>query len=176
MGVMKADALAVFDHAAVLTGGDPAEWCCRQSLGSFMAGHVAAERKTAAVVLESSATTAQAWGEAGVPGALRGVVRVRVAETLREEGNLAKVKRLDEPLLLLVGARDGTTPPRLSRDLYAAAPEPKRLHVSPGAGHNDVMEQADVCGVPAFLEEEYRRLALWPEKCCHPGRSPRRGA
>ena len=56
------------------------------------------------------------------------------------------VRQIDEPMLLLVGARDGTTPPSLSQGLYAASPlsqARKTLKVVKGAGHADVMTKAD---------------------------------
>ncbi|HYJ30536.1 MAG TPA: hypothetical protein VEW25_09375, partial [Allosphingosinicella sp.] len=117
-----------------------------QSLGSFIAGHVAAERPAGAVVLESSATTTEDWADANLRGMARLFVRVEIDEALRGRGNLANMARIEEPLLILAGERDRTTPPRLSRALYAASPLPagrKALFVVPGAGHNDVMLHTD---------------------------------
>ena len=39
------------------------------------------------------------------------------------------------PLLVIHGSDDRITPLELGRELFAAAAEPKALHVSPGAGH-----------------------------------------
>ena len=150
------DALAAFDHLARLPGQDPAGVVVHgHSLGSFMAGHVAAHRPTAGVVLESSATTAEAYARSQVPFFARPFVRLEISEGLRRQGNLQQMDRLDEPLLILVGAKDDATPARFSRELYAAStlpPERKRLAVVEGAGHNDVLQHpAGVAAYRAFL-------------------------
>jgi fermentation-respiration switch protein FrsA (DUF1100 family) len=143
---IESDALAAFDHARKLVGADGRIVVHGHSLGSFFAGHVAAHRQTAGVVLESSATTTEDWVRTGMPGIARPFIRkVEIDPNLRGRGNLANMPRIDEPLLLLVGAKDGTTPPSLSRGLYAASPLPagrKTLEVVAGAGHSDVMTKA----------------------------------
>ncbi|WP_067849264.1 alpha/beta hydrolase [Nocardia lijiangensis] len=53
--------------------------------------------------------------------------------SLRRIGNLAA------PVLIMHGDRDELLPLRNAERLYAAASEPKRLVVVPGAGHNDVI-------------------------------------
>ncbi|MEA3053965.1 MAG: uncharacterized protein QOG72_2868 [Sphingomonadales bacterium] len=140
---MEEDALTAFDYARKLVGADGRIVVHGHSLGSFFAGHVAANRSAAGVVLESSATTTEDWVEAGTPGAFKLFIRkVEIDPNLRGRGNLSVVPRIDEPLLLLVGAKDGTTPPNLSQGLYAASPLPegrKTLRVVAGAGHADVM-------------------------------------
>jgi pimeloyl-ACP methyl ester carboxylesterase len=127
-----------------------------QSLGSFIAGHVAAERPTAGVVLESSATTTEDWVAANLRGARRILVHARIDESLRGRGNLANMARIEEPLLLLVGGADSTTPPTLSQALYAASPLPpgrKTLAILPRAGHTDVLLQPEaIAAYRAFLD------------------------
>lgn len=143
VGAMEGDSLAAFDFARKLVGPDGPIVVHGHSLGSFFAGHVAANRPAAGVVLESSATTTEAWVDAGTPGAAKLFIRkVEIDPSLRGRGNLSVVPRIDEPLLILVGAKDGTTPPSLSQGLYAVSPLPegrKTLQVVPGAGHSDVM-------------------------------------
>ena len=146
VAAMEGDSLAAFDFARKLVGPGGRIVVHGHSLGSFFAGHVGANRPAAGVVLESSATTTEDWVEAGTPGAAKPFIRkVEIDPSLRGRGNLAVVPRIDEPLLLLVGAKDGTTPPSLSQGLYAASPLPegrKRLRVVAGAGHSDVMTKA----------------------------------
>ena len=155
---LEADGLASFDHLNRVVGV-PAERIIvhGQSLGSFIAGHVAASRPTGGVVLESSATTAEDWVDASHRGLMRMLVRVEIDESLRGRGNLANMARIDEPLLILVGQRDRTTPPSLSQALYAASPLAegrKRLAVVPRANHNDVMIQPEaIAAYRAFLSE-----------------------
>lgn len=141
--LLMSDALAVFDHLAAAPGVEASKVVVHgQSLGSFMAGHVAAQRPTAGVVLESSATTAEAFARANIPGFARPFVRLDIAESLRGQGNLQQMTRLAEPLLLLVGSEDEVTPASFSRELFQASTLPagrRRLSVVPGAGHNDVL-------------------------------------
>ncbi|HEX8263663.1 MAG TPA: alpha/beta hydrolase [Allosphingosinicella sp.] len=153
---MEDDALAAFDHARRLVGPAGRIVVHGHSLGSFIAGHVAANRAVAGVVLESSATTTEDWVKTGTPGIAKPFIRkVEIDPTLRGRGNLSVVPRIDEPLLLLVGAKDGTTPPSLSQRLYAASPLPegrKTLTVVAGAGHADVMTKPAAAGAyRAFL-------------------------
>ncbi|MFQ6394100.1 alpha/beta hydrolase [Nocardia sp. KC 131] len=53
--------------------------------------------------------------------------------------SLRRIKTLRAPLLLMHGDQDELLPLRHAERLYAAAPEPKRLLVVPGAGHNDLI-------------------------------------
>lgn len=156
VGAMEGDSLAAFDFARELVGPDGRIVVHGHSLGSFFAGHVGAHRDSAGVVLESSATTTEDWVEAGTPGAAKLFIRrVEIDPSLRGRGNLPVVPRIDEPLLLIVGARDGTTPPGLSQRLYAASPLPearKTLQVVAGAGHADVMTKPSaIAAYKAFL-------------------------
>jgi fermentation-respiration switch protein FrsA (DUF1100 family) len=140
---IEEDGLAVFDHVAALPdiGARPI-LVHGQSLGSFIAGHVAARRPTSGVILESSVTTTEDWAKSATPGAAKPFLKVRISEELRGRGNLANVRLIDEPLLLLVGAKDGTTPPALSQALYAVSPLPpadKTLAIIANANHVNVM-------------------------------------
>jgi fermentation-respiration switch protein FrsA (DUF1100 family) len=157
---VETDGLAAFDHLVSLPGIDAGAVVVHgQSLGSFVAGEVAAKRATAGVILESSATTAEEWAAARVPLAAKPFVRIRLEEKLKGRGNLSRMRDIEEPLLLLVGAQDRTTPPRLSERLYAASTSPssrKTLVVVPGAGHNDVLAHSSAAeAYGAFL----RRVA-----------------
>jgi fermentation-respiration switch protein FrsA (DUF1100 family) len=158
---LEADGLAAFDYLASMPGGDPGRVIVHgQSLGSFIAGHVAAHRQTGGVVLESSVTTTEDWVKAQMGGATRAVVKVKVAGGLKGRGNLANMAAIDEPLLLLVGSADRTTPPRLSQALYDASPLPaarKTLVVVETAGHNDVLTKPDaLAAYRRFLEAGLR--------------------
>ncbi len=152
---LEADGVAAFDHLARLTG-DPSRIVVHgQSLGSFIAGRVAAERPTGGVVLESSATTTEEWVAANLRGAARLVVRAEIDPALRGRGNLANMARIEEPLLILVGEDDRTTPPALSQRLHAASPLPpgrRTLAVIAGANHTDVLTRpAAIAAYRAFL-------------------------
>ncbi len=136
----EADGLAAFDYLARTRGGPIVVH--GHSLGSFIAGHVAANRDTAAAVLESSATTTEDWVAASAGGITRTFVRIRIDDALKGRGNSENVLRIQEPLLILVGGKDRTTPPILSQRLYQQSPLPpgrKTLVLVPQAGHDNVM-------------------------------------
>ena len=50
---------------------------------------------------------------------------------------IERIGRVSSPLLVIAGQRDRIVPAAQSRELYEAAPEPKRLVLIPGVGHND---------------------------------------
>jgi hypothetical protein len=150
---MERDVLAAHDYLRGLLGAGRPIVVHGHSLGSFMAGHVAAHRAVAGVVLESSATTAEHWSDARIPGIVRPFLKVRIDENLQGRGNLRNMQLIEEPLLLLVGSRDRTTPPRLSQSLYEASPlaaERKTLRIVNRAGHADVMTRPDA--IAAYRE------------------------
>jgi uncharacterized protein len=51
--------------------------------------------------------------------------------------SIKKLPKLKMPVLFIHGANDSTVPSFMSQKLYAAAPEPKRLFLVPGADHSD---------------------------------------
>lgn len=112
------------------------------SLGSFMAGQVADERRLAGLILEGSVTTSEAWTEALRAKQSLGI-RLRVRRVVPDgplagKGNGGVVTRLDEPVLFVVGVNDDIAPPRLSQALFDATPLPaddKELLVVQGHGH-----------------------------------------
>jgi uncharacterized protein len=52
---------------------------------------------------------------------------------------LRRIARLRAPLLVLHGDRDDIVPLSQGRALFEAAPEPKRMQVFAGLGHNDLV-------------------------------------
>ncbi|WP_412068995.1 alpha/beta hydrolase [Rubrivirga sp. IMCC43871] len=148
---LKADALATFDAVAALVGPERVI-VHGHSLGSFLASHVGAERATAGVVLENSATTTADYAASrfDLYPVFRPFVRLEVSDALADEGSLAPVRRIDEPLLILAGALDARIPAWMSEELYAAsplAPGRKRLVVFETAGHNRVPFHPDFAAV-----------------------------
>lgn len=154
---LEADGLAVFDYLSGLPSADPVRIVLHgQSLGSFTAGNVAANRPAAGVVLESSVTTTEDWVEAQTAGM---PIKVKIDEALKGRGNLSKMAAIEEPLLLLVGSLDKTTPARFSEALYKASslpPEQKFLKIVEGASHHDVLTKPEAATTYA---EFLRRIA-----------------
>ena len=145
------DALDVYRHAAERAGERGLPLLVHgQSLGSFLAGHIAAEHRLDGIVLESSVTTVEEWARhfhGMQPWWVRLVVRrVEPAPGLRGRGNAPVMDELDEPVLFLVGADDALTPPAFTRELHARARVPgrcKRLVVVPGRGHDGATQSAE---------------------------------
>ena len=141
--LLASDALTIFDYVAALPDvGTDRLLVHGHSMGSFIAGYVASHRATAGVVLESSATTPEDWVEAATPGFVKPFVRTSIADELKGQGNLRNMPLIEEPLLIVVGEKDGTTPAKLSEKLYAASPLPeprKSLLIVRGGKHNDSM-------------------------------------
>jgi fermentation-respiration switch protein FrsA (DUF1100 family) len=67
--------------------------------------------------------------------------------------NLRRIHELHAPLLVLHGERDDIAPLSHGRALFESAPQPKRLHVFPGLGHNNL--------VPLAGAELARVIASW---------------
>jgi uncharacterized protein len=102
-----------------------------ESLGSAVALDLALSRPCRALVLESPFVSVPAMARAVYPFLpLWPLVRTRY-------DNEAKAPRLGVPLLVLHGERDEIVPFAQGRRVFEAAPEPKRFHAIPGAGHND---------------------------------------
>ncbi len=140
IAALLADAVAVYDQVRALPAlaGKPL-LVHGQSLGSFMAGEVARQRRLDGLILESSVTNGREWMQAMNTGVSL-LSRIEIDPDLAERGNLSLMAALDEPVFFVVGERDTTTPAALTRRLYGSAnlpPERKVLLIVPGAGHND---------------------------------------
>ena len=102
-----------------------------ESLGAAVALRLATERPPAALVLRSPFASLAEVGRRHYPV-------LPVSLLLRDRYDSAALAgRLDAPLLVVAGGRDQIVPAGHSRRLFDAAPQPKRLVVFDGAGHND---------------------------------------
>ncbi len=102
-----------------------------ESLGTGVAVRLAVEQPPATLILKSPFTSMDDIARhhySLLP--VRGFVKDRYA-------SIERIGRLRAPLLIVAGDRDRIVPLAFSQRLYAAAPEPKRLVVIPGADHND---------------------------------------
>ena len=142
----KQDALAVYDYLTETQGVDPEQlvvW--GHSLGSFLATHVAAERSVAGVVLENPATNVEDWTGHLIPWYLRLFLGVDVDPALQEESNLAPLRQLEVPLLVVAGEDDNITNPEMARELHeAAASAEKELVVVEEGSHNGLYDDPAV--------------------------------
>lgn len=148
---LMGDALRVYDHTLADAGLVQLPIILHgHSLGSFMAGHVAAERKLSGLVLEASVTSTEDWARhlrsKQSPWIRLLVWRVVPAGSLARKGNLDVAAGMDEPVLFVVGAEDDVTPPRFTEALFEAAPIPredKALLVVPGRNHMNAADSPE---------------------------------
>lgn len=104
-----------------------------RSLGAAVALQTALQHPPASLVLESPFTSMQAMGRTHYP--LLYLLLGWVIEAKYD--NLAKINRLESPLLIFHGEQDSICPPAMARTLYERAPEPKELVWLSGANHNE---------------------------------------
>lgn len=105
-----------------------------QSLGTAAVGDVAARRECGALVLESGLSSAADMAAVVMPWLPR-FVRGLTKNKLDTASKLAGVRC---PVLVVHGDRDEIIPASQGRRLFEAAPDPKRLIIIEGAGHNDL--------------------------------------
>lgn len=150
---LKHDALAVYDSLRARPGVSADRlivW--GHSLGSFLASYVANEREVAGVVLENPATTVDDWVGNLIPWYVRLFLGVDVDPVLQGESNLAFVRSLEAPLLVVAGAEDNVTDPEMARRLHREAGSPdKQLIVVEEGTHNGLYDDPEV-------QEAYREL------------------
>ena len=123
---------AVGARAALLRDGVGAEHLVYfgRSLGSAVTVDLALAHPPRGVVLESPFTSVRAMGNAVLPGA-GSLFRTRW-------DSLAKIGRLQAPLLVIHGEADEVVPFAQGRAVFEAAPEPKTFVTLRGSRHYDL--------------------------------------
>ena len=116
-----------------------------ESLGTGIAVHLAEERPPAALVLEAPFSSIADVAQARMP-----LLPVKYLLLDRFEST-SKIVSVTAPTLIVHGAHDGTIPLRFGKKLFAAAREPKTMHVYPEAGHNDLYDHGMAALVIDFL-------------------------
>ncbi len=101
------------------------------SLGGGVAAEMAVRHGAAGLVLESTFTSIPAMGRRSYP-----YLPVEMLVASRFD-NLAKVKKLSLPLLVIHGDADPKIPLSMGKELFAASPGARELLVVPGAVHSD---------------------------------------
>jgi len=103
-----------------------------ESLGGAVALDLALEHPPAGLVLLSAFTGVRELGRLHYPFVPAAVIPDAYP-------SLRRIHGLRAPLLVLHGDRDKIVPFAHGRALFEAAPGPKRMHVFPGLGHNDLV-------------------------------------
>jgi fermentation-respiration switch protein FrsA (DUF1100 family) len=130
------DARAAHGWLVAQPGVDPARVIyLGESLGGAIALDLALARPPAGLVLLSSFTGVRELARLHYP-----FVPARLVPDAYP--SVSRVSELRAPLLVLHGDRDEIVPLAHGQALFAAAPEPKRMHVFAGVGHNDLVPSA----------------------------------
>lgn len=109
-----------------------------QSLGTTAVIDVAARRQCAALIVESGLSSAGAMAADMLPWLPRPLYFI----ARNRFDSAAKLARVRCPLLIAHGDPDQIIPVAQGRALYAAAHDPKQLHIFPAAEHS----VASICG------------------------------
>jgi fermentation-respiration switch protein FrsA (DUF1100 family) len=117
------------------------------SLGSGVAVPLATRHEIGALVLFAPFSSAVSIAVRDYPFI---PVRLLMKDQFRSIEVVGKVK---VPILMLHGERDPVVPIASGRELYAAAPEPKRFHALPEADHFTLFQYGGIGFIRAFLDE-----------------------
>jgi uncharacterized protein len=117
-----------------------------ESLGGAVALALALELPPSGLILQSAFTSVRDMARLHYP-------LIPPALVPDAYPSLRLITALPAPLLVLHGARDAVVPVIHGEALFEAAPGPKRMHVFPGAGHNDLLAEAG--------DEWVRAIAAW---------------
>jgi uncharacterized protein len=141
------DARAALGRLLDQPGVDPGRvFYLGESLGGAVALDLALEHPPAGLVLLSAFTGVRELARLHYPFVPAAIVPDAYPA-------LRRVHELHAPLLVLHGDRDDIVPLSQGKALFEAASGPKRLHVFPGLGHNDL--------VPLAGAEFARVIASW---------------
>ncbi|MFQ5602306.1 MAG: alpha/beta hydrolase [bacterium] len=128
-----------------------------RSLGGAVAVDLATKRPCAAVILESTFTSARDMAKAAF-----GLIPIHLIIKTKFN-SLAKIRNIQVPLLCFHGSRDSTVPFKLGRKLFEAANQPKEFYPIQNADHNDtylVGGSAYFEKIQAFIESQFSNDAL----------------
>ena len=149
------DARAALACLRAQSGVDPSRvLLLGESLGGAVALELALAHPPAGLVLLSAFTSVRALARLHYPYIPATVVPDAYP-------SLRRIDDLRSPLLVLHGEGDEIVPLSHARELYDAAPEPKRIATFPGVGHADI--------VPRAGEALAREIASWARGQVGPG-------
>lgn len=129
------DAQTAWDYLVQQRGIDPRQiFVYGHSLGGAIAIELGLRNPEAAgLIVEASFTSARAMVD------YQGGYWMFPVNLLLHQrfDSIAKVPKLQMPLLLIHGTADRAVPPDMSQKLFAVAREPKQLYIVPNADHNN---------------------------------------
>jgi hypothetical protein len=138
VATMQSDALAIFD---AVNARDPGRVIVHgQSLGSFIAAHLAQARPVLGTVLETTATSAEDLVASRIPWYARPFVRVELDPSLRQVDNRSAAAGFRSSALVIAAGRDKMTPPALGRKVFDTIPrQDKQFLLLEKADHNGAL-------------------------------------
>ena len=123
-----------------------------ESLGTGVAAWLAAQHRFGGLVLESPFTSITALAAGRYPFL---PVRMLVRDPF---DTLARIGRIEAPLLVALGERDEVVPPWMGRAVFAAAPEPKHLWTAASGSHEDLAQFGLLGEVTRFIGHGHAAL------------------
>lgn len=131
----KRDGLAVYDWATGELGTAADRLLLHgHSLGTFVASYVAANRRSAGLVLQNPATNVDDWVKHLAPWYARLFVNLDIDPALRNENNIAHLRQASVPVLIGGGKQDMVTAWEMARNLHGELP--------PGQGELVIVDEA----------------------------------
>ncbi len=135
------DAQLAMDYLVKQRGINPKQiYIYGHSLGGAVAIDLAVRYPQAAgLIVQGSFTSARAMVD--FQSSVYRMFPIDLLLTQRFD-SVAKLDRLQMPVLFIHGTADTVVPVEMSKKLFDSAPEPKELYIVPDAGHNNVAELA----------------------------------
>jgi fermentation-respiration switch protein FrsA (DUF1100 family) len=121
------------------------------SLGTGIATELAMREPSAALILRAPFTSIREMALDRFPR-LRPLLTVAPWLPLTNYDTIAKVPRLDRPLLVMHGDADTTVPEYMGQRVFEAAPEPKTYVSFHECGHSDIRNDLVVPAVRQFVD------------------------
>lgn len=132
------DGLETFDY--VKANSDKKIIIHGMSLGSFIAGNIATNKKINALIIEGSATTTNDWIDELIPWYAKLVSSITIDDNIKSAGNEQVVKQYSGPLFILVGEEDKVTPANLNQKLYdLSVSENKHIFIAKQLQHGNAI-------------------------------------
>jgi alpha-beta hydrolase superfamily lysophospholipase len=130
---LYADAESAYDFLIRERGAAPRRSVIYgQSLGTTVAIELSLRRECAALIVESGLSSASDMGAAAFPWLPRWLHSL----SKNRFESVRKIANVKCPVFISHGTADNVIPVEQGRRLFAAAPEPKRLMIVEGGGHN----------------------------------------
>lgn len=149
-----ADAKLAYDHLLGIGPRPENIVIYGESLGSGVAVQLAADRRSAAVVLDAPYTSLL-----DIARMHYGFIPVK-SFLMDTFASIDYITRIDAPLLVMHGTEDRVIPLESGKALYEAADQPKQMAVLRGAGHSDLYAFGAMRIVRRFIDEHVPQPAV----------------